>query len=608
MDHEIIRKLLPSVATCEYQDWIVQEIADELLPSLCIHHAERVSLYRPLSPIMTAQEREPIGSAWVERCTCTQCGEDFETAHVPGGFSMYSGPDGYMYEVDPEGEIDMSDDVDDFGYDVQYVHLADPDSLLCPCCGAYITAIHSSKLRGGRTRQILGAEVRNIGKYTAVICWLTAVHIFDDGAYTVETYPRDAYVIDDYGKIVRFRRTRGTGSYATERALDHWEMASSHRDTFSVPYHDWMSINNKKVGGCVWRNVPDLTGCTGEKSGIKEYIQQGGEYPVTYLKLWSKYRTVENLVKSGWGSLVNASIGRHAIYNARTLFSDLPGADFSKSRPHEILRMSKADFKALSARPTTWGLEMFTSWITYQERGGSCTALEYERYYKTFKTDGFHLALALMNLYPGLDLPKLAAYMDKQGMSHSRIDLLADTRRMAQELHPDVPLSLEELWPRRLQDAHDRLSGAWLLQQNKQKSRSLDEGFAKIIDVYGCLQWSDGDLRILLPQTNDDLVREGSVLRHCVGTYGKGHTEGRSVIFFVRKHRRPERCYYTLDICMTNGRPYEVQLHGYGNERHGENKEHAHKIPAKVRAFVDRWKTEVLIPWYLKNQGGEKTA
>lgn len=118
------------------------------------------------------------------------------------------------------------------------------------------------------------------------------------------------------------------------------------------------------------------------------------------------------------------------------------------------------------------------------------------------------------------------------------------------------------------------------------------------------LQWSDGDLRILLPQTNDDLVREGSVLRHCVGTYGNGHIEGRSVIFFVRKHRRPERCYYTLDICFTAGIPNEVQLHGYGNERHGVNKEYSHKIPYKVRQFVDRWKAEVLIPWYLSTQKG----
>ena len=39
------------------------------------------------------------------------------------------------------------------------------------------------------------------------------------------------------------------------------------------------------------------------------------------------------------------------------------------------------------------------------------------------------------------------------------------------------------------------------------------------------------------------------------------------------------------------------QLHGYGNERHGEHKQHSHSIPKKVTAFVERWEREVLAPW-----------
>lgn len=602
MDHEEIRKSLPVFPSQEYRAWAHHECCD-LIPHFLLHHAERINLFRPLAPIMTAQDREPIGSAWVEHCTCTQCGESFEAAHVPGGFSMYSGPDGCLYEVDPGGEVMMPVDVDDYGIDGQYLELSDNDGIACPLCGSHITVIHTRKLRGGRTRQLLAAEVRNIGKYTAVICWLNAVHIFDDGSYDIEIYPRDAYVIDDYGRIVRYRRTRGTSSYATECTLDEWVEAYSRRDSFTVPYHDWLSYNNKKVGGVIYPICPNLVGCTGEKTGIKAYVEAGGGNPVTYLYMWNKYRSVENLANSGWIRLIDEAVERHALSDARNLCDDIPGADFKKSKPHEILRMARADFRLIS-KHAKWGWEKFSAWVKYLEVGGRCPALDFEKYYKSFGRSGFHLATRLVEKYPGHDLPKLAAYLDKQHIAFPEVGLLADSRRMAQDLHPDTPLSMEELWPRHLQDAHDRLSGAWLLQQDKQKSRSLDEGFAKIIDIYGHLQWSDGDLRILLPQTNDDLVREGSVLRHCVGTYGNGHVEGRSVIFFVRKHRRPERCYYTLDICFTAGIPNEVQLHGYGNERHGVNKEYSHKIPYKVRQFVDRWKTEVLIPWYLSTQKG----
>lgn len=119
------------------------------------------------------------------------------------------------------------------------------------------------------------------------------------------------------------------------------------------------------------------------------------------------------------------------------------------------------------------------------------------------------------------------------------------------------------------------------------------------MEAYGNLEWNDGDLRILLPRSNSELVREGNVLRHCVGGYGQQHCSGK-LIFFVRKFRRPDRSYYTLNIDMTSGQPKQIQLHGYGNERHGKNKEYRHKIPQKVLDFVERWKKEVLMPWWLQ--------
>jgi hypothetical protein len=79
------------------------------------------------------------------------------------------------------------------------------------------------------------------------------------------------------------------------------------------------------------------------------------------------------------------------------------------------------------------------------------------------------------------------------------------------------------------------------------------------------------------------------------------------VIFFVRKYRRPERSFFTLDINMEGAKPNEVQLHGYKNEHIAAGKKR--RIPARVRSFVDRWKSEVLMPWYLQEMNKkEKTA
>ena len=59
---------------------------------------------------------------------------------------------------------------------------------------------------------------------------------------------------------------------------------------------------------------------------------------------------------------------------------------------------------------------------------------------------------------------------------------------------------------------------------------------------------------------------------------------------------------------MTAEKPYQVQLHGYGNERHGPHKEYRHAIPQKVKDFVDRWKREILMPWWNKQKKAEAAA
>jgi hypothetical protein len=67
--------------------------------------------------------------------------------------------------------------------------------------------------------------------------------------------------------------------------------------------------------------------------------------------------------------------------------------------------------------------------------------------------------------------------------------------------------------------------------------------------------------------------------------------------------------HYTLNISFYGPEPREIQLHGYGNERHGPNKEHSHRIPNKVRTFCDRWEREILLPWWHnQKKQGEKTA
>ena len=171
----------------------------------------------------------------------------------------------------------------------------------------------------------------------------------------------------------------------------------------------------------------------------------------------------------------------------------------------------------------------------------------------------------------------------------------------------DGPYTHEELWPRNIIEAHNRINE----QQKIKAEKQYIEGFENNAKAYAGLTYTDGDLCIRVAQTQQELIDEGSTLRHCVGNYGKKHCSGSDVIFFVRRYRRPERSYYTLDINFLGAVPHEVQLHGYGNEHHGEYKEYSHSIPDKVRKFCDKWEKEILIPWsreQMKNKTEAKTA
>lgn len=209
----------------------------------------------------------------------------------------------------------------------------------------------------------------------------------------------------------------------------------------------------------------------------------------------------------------------------------------------------------------------------------------------------------MMAEVPGLDLDRIDWYLcGKQGLAPHDLHLIPDMWRFARRLYMR-PLTDEELWPRNLWTAHDRFAEMTKCED----SADLQAGFDRMRECLQPLEYSDGDLCVVIPACNAELVREGEVLRHCVGSYGNSHIAGKP-IFFVRRYRRPERPYYTLNIDLTGITPARLQLHGYGNEHHGEHKERSHTIPKKVLDFCDRWEKEILGPFWAERQRNKVTA
>ncbi|WP_251843116.1 PcfJ domain-containing protein, partial [Enterococcus faecalis] len=57
------------------------------------------------------------------------------------------------------------------------------------------------------------------------------------------------------------------------------------------------------------------------------------------------------------------------------------------------------------------------------------------------------------------------------------------------------------------------------------------------------------DLLFLAPHSLQEIVEEGQVLHHCVGSqhYLEQHTKGKTTIVFIRRKEEPDKPYFTLE-------------------------------------------------------------
>ena len=87
-------------------------------------------------------------------------------------------------------------------------------------------------------------------------------------------------------------------------------------------------------------------------------------------------------------------------------------------------------------------------------------------------------------------------------------------------------------------------------------------------------------LKIVYPDTPDDVIAEGHALHHCVGSYTERVAEKECVILFLRRCADVSKPFYTIEV-----RGQEVvQVRGIGNCG----------MTPEVEAFVAAWKQGAL--------------
>ena len=162
---------------------------------------------------------------------------------------------------------------------------------------------------------------------------------------------------------------------------------------------------------------------------------------------------------------------------------------------------------------------------------------------------------------------------------YSMANLLADYRdylRMCKEMQYNVESSFI-LFPRNLKSAHDHVVEALDVKRTAEQEKAIADSFEEWQRLY---QYKGKDLMVIPPHSSKELIDEGTALRHCVGRYVKRVAQRECVILFVRKVAEPGKSLCTVEV--RDGQV--VQTRGFDNE----------DPPAKIKAFIERWKRQVL--------------
>ena len=135
------------------------------------------------------------------------------------------------------------------------------------------------------------------------------------------------------------------------------------------------------------------------------------------------------------------------------------------------------------------------------------------------------------------------------------------------------------LFPRDIHNAHDTVARLYEANKDVIIEQAINAAYPALTKLYG---YNRGGYTIVVPKTAKEIVEEGHVLRHCVGTYADSVAKNNFEILFLRRTDNITEPFVTLRV--QDGRLIENR--GF---RNGET-------PPEAQAFLKRWEREVLRP------------
>lgn len=441
--------------------------------------------------------------------------------------------------------------------------IKDGEKTKCPLCGAEVKCRHVSSFNYNMWFTAFPLIISRVGENLVAVSYRVIREITKEGPkpYRMEKY--EAYILTRKKNY----RLAGwySGGFGNICPTGEWKLRKRCIDQFGEL--------DRKMIYFTERNV--FKGTIFENCKLSKYMQKAGSsFPVSYLIKFKRYPQIENLLVQGFDTLVAEAVksrnaGMYSNYRAEAI-------NWKEVSPRKMLGLSKPDFESLKSKKLC--SKDILNFKSVREINAS---MKPEEILKLIEAFSYRLPDIIAF---DSKMEKMVRYFTKQAKMSVRrnerpVDALStwnDYIRMANNLGYD--LEDESLYmPPKLYAAHDRV----LIAQKYKQQKELIEKFQAMYEKLSPLSFAKDGLLIRPAESEDELIKEGKILCHCVGGYGKTHCEGKS-IFFIRRADNPDMPYFTLQLSVKEKRI--LQNHGKNNIA----------PPPKVVKFQEFWLEHVV--------------
>lgn len=454
--------------------------------------------------------------------------------------------------------------------------LSHKDRTTCPKCGADGEVVHAWRRARTQAKYYFTYFERALYDKEAIIARSFAVYrciCTDTGEIFDDYVPREYYLM-----------RKGEAIHWTHEC-DFWghEWWSKRRSLYSKDYV--MELSGYQVCLGLDRLKPLLKDSWLKYSQLDAFIRlTGAEDAFRYIELYQKHPQLEHIMKMGLWNIIAEGLRCHSF---RSIFN------WKGKTPKDLfgVPVGKGDMLALSALAVdmdTFHLALYlkkNSRFSLTDLAQKRKELERLSNFDTCKRfdtlKGYGVCAEETLKYILRQQQKKTRYQSIRGVLIDWMDYLKDCNELG--------LSLEDtavLKPHDLQQAHQNI----IAQLKIKADEELDKQMAKLKEERKRYNFAAGGFIAKVAENSTELIVEGKVLHHCVGTYADKHAKGKCTIILIRRLEEPEVPFYTMELVGPEKRIIQVR----GNHNCGMTQE--------VEAFVESYKK------YLAELGKKKGA